>query len=399
MDAEVAIVGGGPAGSATALFLAAAAPALRERIAVIDQASFPRDKICAGALGGRGDRLLGTIGVRVEVPSLPIRGMSVTTQHGSLSARLPKGQPIGRVVRRIEFDRALLDEVRGRGIRVYEGVKLARLRQGAARVELETSQGRLEVGAVVGADGVGSAVRRCIGAPRGHYYAQAVEAYAPARGDDGAADQIHFDLRDRSLVGYGWNFPALGSNGPMRSHGLYRLVSGMGPSGPRPALADHMRRYLAEQGIAPEAVRLRQYAERGLAVHEPCASGRVILVGEAAGICPTLGEGMAQALGYGALAGRYLARRLTKGAADFADFSRVIARSLLGLELRIRCRALPWIYGRWRNRAERCVSRSQDLAEVGMHNFAGLRCPPGPVLRALAHVLWATSGGWSRPSD
>ena len=55
---DVVIVGGGPAGTTTALALTHAAPELASRLLVLEKARYPRDKPCAGALGRRGDGLL-----------------------------------------------------------------------------------------------------------------------------------------------------------------------------------------------------------------------------------------------------------------------------------------------------------------------------------------------------
>ncbi|MBC7978638.1 MAG: FAD-dependent oxidoreductase, partial [Myxococcales bacterium] len=63
---DVAIVGGGPSGISTALHLQAAAP--RARIVVLEKAHYPRDKICAGGIGGRAFRILDKLGVEVDCP-------------------------------------------------------------------------------------------------------------------------------------------------------------------------------------------------------------------------------------------------------------------------------------------------------------------------------------------
>ena len=68
MDVDLAIVGGGPAGVSTALFLAAADPSRIGRVVVLEKETYPRDKICAGAIGKRAENALAEIGVHVEVP-------------------------------------------------------------------------------------------------------------------------------------------------------------------------------------------------------------------------------------------------------------------------------------------------------------------------------------------
>ena len=67
---EVAIVGGGPAGISAALFLSHAAPELTDRIVVLEKEHYPREKYCAGGVGARADKLLGSIGVPVDVPGV-----------------------------------------------------------------------------------------------------------------------------------------------------------------------------------------------------------------------------------------------------------------------------------------------------------------------------------------
>src|SRR5258706_11033367 len=103
------IVGGGPAGISTALFLAHHAPALADRMVVLEKERYPREKFCAGAIGARADTLLASIGVTVDVPSAPIGGLRCVAQGRSVLARLPAA---GRVVRRIEFDHALAEAAR-----------------------------------------------------------------------------------------------------------------------------------------------------------------------------------------------------------------------------------------------------------------------------------------------
>ena len=124
---EVAIVGGGPAGISAALFLAHAAPELTDRIVVLEKEHYPRDKYCAGGVGARADKLLGSIGVQVDVPSVVVNGVVFRAAGGQRVVRDMADGPIGRVVRRIEFDHALAKAAIGRGIRVLEGARVSRV--------------------------------------------------------------------------------------------------------------------------------------------------------------------------------------------------------------------------------------------------------------------------------
>jgi flavin-dependent dehydrogenase len=389
VDADLVIVGGGPAGISTALFLARALPRLRERILVLERERYPREKVCAGAIGARADRLLASIGVRVDVPSAVVQGLSVVATDRSLRQRLDTS--IGRVVRRIEFDHALANEARERGIRIADGTKVASVAIGADGVRIETDRGELRARVVVGADGVGSIVRRSLGLPRGTFMAQAVEIDTPAAPSDPPRELLHFDLEERDLPGYAWDFPTVVDGAPLVCRGIYELRAEGIPERAEnaPGTAERLARRVERLGLSGRASRLRRFAERGLSLHEPFARPRALLVGEAAGIDPTLGEGIAQAIQYGAVAGPYLARALDRDDLSFASFPAALRKSRLGLDLAIRARAARWVYGTTRPLLERWVTSSGPLVLAGMRYFAGERVPRRALARALVGLASA----------
>ena len=403
MDLDVAIVGGGPAGVATALFLAAASPHLVDRIAVFERERYPREKICAGAVGARADRLLDKIGVRVDVPSATVSGLSIKTSHDERAWRL--SSPIGRVVRRAEFDHALVEIARARGVRIHEDARVSDIAIDDRGARLQTDVGEVRARAIVGADGVGSFVRRRLGAPRGAWTAQVVEVDTAAVAEDRPRDVLHFDITDPALLGYGWDFPTIVGGEQLVCRGFYHLrpepeaAFALSTPAADTDVGARLAARLAALGLAKGA-RVKRFAERGLVMHEPLSRPRALLVGEAAGIDPVLGEGIAQAIFYGSVAGPYLARCLGRGDLHFADWRRAIARSWVGVDLGIRARMTPFIYGRTRPLAEQWVVRSHDLAIAGMKYFAGERVPGRRIVgaalalgRSLVEVT-STRGAW-----
>src|SRR5262249_48891683 len=133
------------------------------------------------------------------------------------------------------------------------------------------------------------------------------------------------------------------------------------------------------------------FAERGLSLHEPIAQRRMMLVGEAAGIDPVLGEGIAQAILYGAVAGKYLAGCVERNEFAFGDWPRLFRRSPVGVDLTVRRGALPFVYGATRRWAERWVSSSPHLARAGMAHFAGAPKSGANLARAALDLVRAAS--------
>ncbi len=86
-----------------------------------------------------------------------------------------------------------------------------------------------------------------------------------------------------------------------------------------------------------------------------------------------LGEGIAQAIRYGKMAGEYLASRLARGDVRFGDYRASVMAARVGLDLRIRAAMVPFIYGRTRRWAERWMVASAHLGVAGASYFGGRR--------------------------
>jgi flavin-dependent dehydrogenase len=363
---DVVIVGGGPAGLTTAIALVRADPRLCDRVVVLEKETYPRDKYCAGALGARGEKILEGLGALPDVPSVPLDGMSFRGVEGEQAARVGR---IGRVVRRIEFDHALARIAQAKGARVIEGAGALCVDVGADGATVATPKGDFRGRIVLGADGVGSVVRKAMGLGPGALRAQVLELDTEPAPTDRPRDLVHFDASDRGLAGYYWDFPTRVEGRDLVCRGIYHLKTG----GDGAAIDIHARlaRRLTSLGLSIDDSTNKRFAERGLAADEPLTRGPLALVGEAAGIDPVTGEGIAQAIEYGALAGPFLVDVLARGR-PLADWSAFVRRSRLGVDLRLRRRIAHTFFGPSRPAVEGFLSTRAAAVRSGCRHFGAL---------------------------
>ncbi|MFN7146713.1 MAG: NAD(P)/FAD-dependent oxidoreductase, partial [Myxococcota bacterium] len=239
---DVVVVGGGPAGISTALHLHAEAPARAGRMVVLEKERYPREKYCAGGVGGRAFRILRDIGVTVDVPMVPFTNVVLRTPTGDLTVARPD---FGAVVRRVEFDHALAKVAVARGIEVREGAGVRAVEPGPDGVRVVLASGEtLTARVVVGADGVGGVTRRSIGLDGGTLRAQVIECDTEPVASDPPRDTLLFDAGDRTLGGYGWDFPTRVDGRDLVCRGVY-VIRALGAEN----VHARLRAYLAARGL------------------------------------------------------------------------------------------------------------------------------------------------------
>ncbi len=317
-DVDVAVVGAGPAGLATAIAAAEAGLA----VVVCERASAPPDKACGEGLMPAGVRALAALGARELVAPeecAPIEGICYVAQDGSRAAgALPF--PGGLGIRRTALAAALARRAELCGVELRWGCVAEGYAAGPGAVTLRTNAGDLAAGVVVAADGLHSQLRRAAGLER------------PTRA------AARFGLRQHVRVP------------PWSRHVEVHLAEGaqafLTPAGTaRVGVA-----FLWEKGLLEGPVSFARLLERFPAVAERIAGAaedsrprgagplaqavrartadRFALVGDAAGYVDAItGEGLSLALVCGRALGESLPEALVRGAsrAALAPYERFAA--------------------------------------------------------------------------
>lgn len=318
---EVVVIGAGPAGAATAARLHRRG--VRD-VLVLDRARFPRDKPCGGGLTGRAADALAELGLRLTVPR--VASALARVRFGAHEHAVGLDRPVA-IVRRLDFDASLVEQVRQLGVEVRTGARVEALdvRCDAVALRLESGE-ELAARIVVGADGVGSLVRkRLCGTHRIAPHRLFVQEVAAQRAD--TAMLYDFTPMREGLRGYLWAFPlADGRTNVGLMH--YPSVRQDGPG-----LRRLLQAGLARHGIEAPMRDARGWPAWGYQPRAPVAAPRLLTVGDAAGIDALTGEGIAVALEHGCIAGDAAARALADSDFRFADYRRLLRRAVVGREL------------------------------------------------------------------
>ena len=373
---DVIVVGGGPAGLTAAVSILDADPSRKVR--VLEKARYPRDKYCAGAIGGRGEKILARLGILPEVPRVPIDGISLRVVSGERTANVGG---IGHVVRRIELDDGIAKLAREKGVEIVEDAKVERVEAERDGAVVHSSAGKFEARVVVGCDGVGSVVRKAVGLGAGRLRAQVLELDTEGVPGDRERGVICFDASDRDLPGYTWDFPTAVGGRELVCRGIYHLKVG----DEEVDLGKKLGERLARMGLDIAKYKNKRFAERGVEIADTFARGPLMLAGEAAGIDPITGEGIAQAIEYGSMVGPHVALAL-RGETIVESWTGRVRRSRLGRDLRIRERLVREFYGPRRPALERVLVADESFMHAGCRHFGALPMEPWRVARALGRL-------------
>ena len=315
LPVDVAIVGAGPAGAAAAITLAGAGL----RVALVDKAAFPRDKICGDGITTGALRLLEELGVErdaiaswTSVSDIHV----VSPSHHRATFPLPSDRgEFAAVMRRTDLDAALVDRAVAAGAQLLAPVEVVALDEADGHVRVGLSDGRtVDAGFVVAADGMWSPTRKLLGTAVPGYLGEwhAFRQYFRNVGPKARDLWVWFEAD--LLPGYAWSFPLPDGRANV-GFGIQRgakiATKEMKALWPELLARPHIAEVLGPDAEPEDRHQAWPIPARvgDLAL----SAGRVLWAGDAAAATdPMTGEGIGQAL----LTGQLAARAIIDGGDD-----------------------------------------------------------------------------------
>ena len=211
---DVIIVGGGPSGSACAIFLGRQG----HDVLLVDKAKFPRDKACGDGITGRSKAILQELNLVEEVEKNPHAVYDGAILYiGGQKLDVDFEEWFGHVSRRMVFDniifqeaKKLADTIEGFTVTgvIFEDKKVV----GIKGIDLNTKEERsFRAKIVVGADGANSVVAREVGLNefKPNHHSSALRIYYKNIKDLSKKLEIYFIENQKLgiIPGYFWIFP------------------------------------------------------------------------------------------------------------------------------------------------------------------------------------------------
>jgi geranylgeranyl reductase family protein len=380
---DVIVIGAGPAGSASAYYLAQHGISAL----LLDKAQFPRDKTCGDGLTPRALAVLDDMGLLKEIEQLGYKntGMQVITPSGQaiqLGIRTSDPRyPYMLVVPRLLLDDRLRQAAVEAGADFRGGCEVLSIEQNPQDIVVHAQQAgqavQYRARLLIIATGANIKLLRTIGIIK-HTPPVMLAARAYYQNLPQNSGQISVSFRNIPLPGYGWIFPNSPTSanigaGIMPSRRTRKVT---GQQAFRQLLASpEIQAYLqtAQQSGPIKGFPLRTDFDRA-----PSFAPNILLVGEAVGLTnPLTGEGIDYALESGRIAAEHASQMIRQGEYGIPALQRynrelrakfqtmfVLSNRLRGLYLN------PLLLNRVMNAAQKHPDINRMLSDITIGNSA-----------------------------
>ncbi|WIX80113.1 geranylgeranyl reductase family protein [Amycolatopsis carbonis] len=331
-DAEVIVVGAGPAGSTAATYLARAGV----DVLLLEKTEFPREKVCGDGLTPRGVKQLIDLGIDTSEENGWVRNRGLRILTGDLTLELDwpdltSYPPYGVARTRQDFDDLLAKTAVKAGARLYERTTVTnaitspsgRVIGVEAKVGPEKTPVSYRAPLVLACDGVSARLALSVGIEKNEKRPMgvAVRRYYKSPRHDDPFIEGHLELWDRSdprnpklLPGYGWAFP-LGDGTVNVGLGMLSTSASFRNTDYRALLRQWLDGTPEEWGYREENA-IGKVGGAGLPMgfnRTPHYRDGLLLLGDAGGmVSPFNGEGISAAMESAQLASEFVVQALAR---------------------------------------------------------------------------------------
>jgi flavin-dependent dehydrogenase len=220
---DIVIIGAGPAGCSTSLFLS------KSKIphTIIDKAVFPRDKVCGDALSGKVVYVMKQLNPQMVfdynskpaqfLPSWGVKFVAPNGKHIDIpfkSDMSKEKHAPGFISKRMDFDASLFNLLDRNYANVLDGTELINItkNQGSTTVSLKNSSQEFEINDIkmlIGAEGDRSMVAKKLSdiKKENDHYCAGIRAYYEGVTQLHPNNFIELHFLEELLPGYFWIFP------------------------------------------------------------------------------------------------------------------------------------------------------------------------------------------------
>lgn len=345
---DVCIVGAGPAGATTSLFLA------KKKIphVIIDAAIFPRDKVCGDLLDVKAIRILNSLEADLVTKEI-LNNKNFTQSNGVIINISKKKQaklvyttaseqpdyPYFIISKRKYFDNFLVSKMDPSYATFFQGTKVEKIifEENERKVFAKNRSGEIEIQTkvVVGADGDHSVVLKNVGERQidKEHYAGGLRQYWKGISNILPDNNVEIYLPKSLPFAYLWIFPLANGEANVGCGLLSSLITEKSVN-----LKELLNDIITKDPVMSDRFKNAEPLEKPagwglpLASLQRKASGNGwLLTGDAASlICPTTGEGIGPAMRSGYIAAQFIERAIqTNNFFDtFKNYDREIYKDL-----------------------------------------------------------------------